>query len=147
MFGAADGNDPLYESISSGRRYIGMEHWLPLFHERLETVFDYLPDAAVTFDHQIDAAAAARFELIAEHCEARQAMLPASRRHALADGAPPSKPVPPKSLFIDAAEWTDILKARPTAEFTPVGPPDRPSSVVDAGRALVQGFTAARRAT
>ena len=21
----------------------GMEHWLPLFHERLETLFDYLP--------------------------------------------------------------------------------------------------------
>src|SRR3546814_15140908 len=48
MFGAADGNDPLYESISSGRRYIGMEHWLPLFHERVETVFDYLPDDVVT---------------------------------------------------------------------------------------------------
>ena len=27
-----------------------MEHWLPLFHERLETLFDYLPDAVVTFD-------------------------------------------------------------------------------------------------
>src|SRR3546814_16242672 len=103
MFGAADGNDPLYESISSGRRYIGMEHWLPLFHERLDTVFDYLPDAAVTFDHQIDAAAAARFELIAEHCEARQALLTPSRRAAISAGAPPSHPVPTNfSLIVHA---------------------------------------------
>ena len=30
-----------------GQRYAGMEHWLPLFYERLETLFDYLPDAPV----------------------------------------------------------------------------------------------------
>ena len=29
------GDDPLYESISAGRQHQGMEHWLPLFHERL----------------------------------------------------------------------------------------------------------------
>ena len=44
-FGATGTDDPLYESISAGRRYVGMEHWLPLYYERLETLFDYLPDA------------------------------------------------------------------------------------------------------
>lgn len=44
-FGAVTGEDPLYESISAGRKYQGMEHWLPLFHERLDTLFDYLPQA------------------------------------------------------------------------------------------------------
>src|SRR3546814_13331450 len=120
MFGAADGNDPLYESISSGRRYIGMEHWLPLFHERLETVFDYLPDAAITFDHQIDAAAAARFELIAEHCEARQAMLPASRPDPLAHAAPPEQPLPSQSRFLFPAAWPEILMSRSTPQSTPL---------------------------
>ena len=33
-----------------------MEHWLPLFHERLETLLDYLPARVVTADHQIDEA-------------------------------------------------------------------------------------------
>ena len=33
-----------------------MEHWLPLFHEHLETLFDYLPDAPVSFDHLADEA-------------------------------------------------------------------------------------------
>ena len=32
-FGAVAGqSDPLYQAITSGRRYMGMEHWLPLFH-------------------------------------------------------------------------------------------------------------------
>ncbi len=29
-FGGLDISDPLYESVTSGRRYQGMEHWLPL---------------------------------------------------------------------------------------------------------------------
>ena len=45
-FGAPERDDPLYEAVSEGRRHPGMEHWLPLFHERLETLFDYLGEAA-----------------------------------------------------------------------------------------------------
>jgi transcription-repair coupling factor (superfamily II helicase) len=41
-FGAAAPDDVLYEAISEGRRYAGMEHWLPLFRQRMETLFDYL---------------------------------------------------------------------------------------------------------
>ena len=37
-FGAATPDDLLYEAVSEGRRYPGMEHWLPLFHDTLETV-------------------------------------------------------------------------------------------------------------
>ena len=29
-FGAVTGDDPLYEAVSEGRRFAGMEHWLPL---------------------------------------------------------------------------------------------------------------------
>ncbi|MFL5096755.1 MAG: transcription-repair coupling factor, partial [Xanthobacteraceae bacterium] len=36
-FGAARRDDLLYEAVSEGRRHPGMEHWLPLVHERLET--------------------------------------------------------------------------------------------------------------
>src|SRR5690606_7826312 len=36
-FGAVQRADPLYEAVSEGRRHPGMEHWLPLFHERLDT--------------------------------------------------------------------------------------------------------------
>ncbi|MCX8508711.1 MAG: transcription-repair coupling factor, partial [Rhodobacteraceae bacterium] len=46
-FGAAGTDDPLYEAVSAGRKHAGMEHWLPYFHDRLETLFDYLPGASV----------------------------------------------------------------------------------------------------
>ena len=42
-FGAPSRDDALYAAVSEGRRFAGMEHWLPFFYERLETLFDYLP--------------------------------------------------------------------------------------------------------
>ena len=53
-FGAARRDDLLYEAVSEGRRHPGMEHWLPLFHERLETLFDYLPGAAIVLEPLVD---------------------------------------------------------------------------------------------
>ena len=53
LFGNVAGDDSLYEAVSAGQRHVGMEHWLPLFHERLETLLDYCPEAVVTADHQI----------------------------------------------------------------------------------------------
>ncbi len=37
MFGPDRGDDALYEAVSSGSRYPGVEHWLPLFYERMDT--------------------------------------------------------------------------------------------------------------
>ena len=42
QFGAAGPDDALYQAVTEGRRFVGMEHWLPLFHPRLDTLFDYL---------------------------------------------------------------------------------------------------------
>jgi transcription-repair coupling factor (superfamily II helicase) len=61
-FGAAGTDDPLYEAVSAGRKHQGMEHWLPFFHDRLETLFDYLPDAAVMLDDQVTPMRLARWE-------------------------------------------------------------------------------------
>ncbi|OYX65001.1 MAG: transcription-repair coupling factor [Sphingomonadales bacterium 32-64-17] len=46
-FGATATQDPLYEAVSEGRRLAGMEHWLPLFEDRLATLFDHLAPADV----------------------------------------------------------------------------------------------------
>ena len=71
-FGAVTGEDPLYHGISAGRRHVGMEHWLPLFHERLESLFDYLPGARISLDPLAEEAVAARLAQIGEHFEARR---------------------------------------------------------------------------
>lgn len=71
-FGAGGVDDPLYEAVSAGRKHAGMEHWLGFFHDRLETLFDYLPDASVTLDDQADAVRAARWDQIADQYDARR---------------------------------------------------------------------------
>ncbi|MBL8834712.1 MAG: transcription-repair coupling factor [Alphaproteobacteria bacterium] len=114
LFGAGD-DDPLYEGVSNGLRPAGVEHWLPLFHERLETLFSYVPNAGVTFDHQIEEAAAARFEQINEYYDARMAQL----RQRNSGEAAPYNPLPADRLYLAPADWEDALAARAVGIFSP----------------------------
>ena len=66
----ASADDPLYEAVTAGRPYAGMEHWLPLFHERLVTLFDYLPGAAGQPTTRSMKRGDARLELIADSTSA-----------------------------------------------------------------------------
>jgi len=118
LFGGNTGDDPLYEAISSGRRYQGQEHWLPFFHPSLETLFDYLPGVGVSFDHMADEAVKRRFEQIREHYEARVDSLEGQRF-----GAPPYKPVPPDQMFLDGKDWASALDARTVSRLTPFDDP------------------------
>ncbi|MDO9126698.1 MAG: transcription-repair coupling factor, partial [Parvibaculum sp.] len=86
--GAVTDGDPLYEAVSEGRKHAGMEHWLPLFHERLETLFDYASDAMVTLDAQAEDANSARLELIGDYYEARVEARKTARDAKLAIDAP-----------------------------------------------------------
>ena len=56
MFGVADRSDLLYHTVSEGRRYVGMEHWLGLFAEGLETVFEHLGEVPLLLDHLVEEA-------------------------------------------------------------------------------------------
>jgi len=108
LFGPVTGDDPLYEAISAGHQHQGMEHWLPLFHDELATLFDYVPNAVVTLDPLVDDARQSRLEQVADHYDARSAAL---ERKAF--GAPPYHPVPANSMFLDEAEWQRLLGAAP----------------------------------
>ena len=79
-FGAPERDDLLYEAVSEGRRHPGMEHWLPLFQERMDTLFDYLDGAPVAIEPQGEDAARERFKQIADYYEARARGAGASRR-------------------------------------------------------------------
>ena len=141
LFGAVSDADPLYAAISAGRRHPGYEHWMPLFHAKLATLPDYLPDAAITLDHQADEAVAARFELIREFYDARQALL---RRK---DSGETYKPLPPDRLYLADGEWRALLGARAVAAFSPFGRDaigGAAATVIDAGGKVGADFSAAR---
>ena len=71
-FGASFKDDEIYEAISAGRKYIGMENWLPFFYEDpLPNLFDYLPLAYVICGKNVDEAAASKAESVADYYKAR----------------------------------------------------------------------------
>jgi transcription-repair coupling factor (superfamily II helicase) len=123
LFGTVTREDPLYEAVSAGRRQIGMEHWLPLFFEKLVTVLDYVPQASVTLDHLSGDATDERFKAIADHYDARKSAM----KRGLEEGGSPYKPLPPDRLYLTAGEWTSRLEKFPVASLFPfeaVGGPD-----------------------
>ncbi len=130
-FGAVTGDDPLYEAVSEGRKALGMEHWLPLFYPALETLFDYVPGALVVLDHQADEARGERLAAIADYYDARKAHagMPAGKS-ALA--APRYNPLPPSALYLDEAEWQNLIEARPLRRLSPFHLPEAPE-IIDAG--------------
>jgi transcription-repair coupling factor (superfamily II helicase) len=126
LFGPGSADDPIYLSVSQGRRHPGMEHWAPLFHERMETLLDYLPGASVSLDHQADDVLAARLEMIEDHYTARK-RLPR-------DGETPYRPLPPNRLYLDRAGWDGMLAGGPHFTFSPFGAPESGSAVDGGGR-------------
>ncbi|MCH8925500.1 MAG: transcription-repair coupling factor [Proteobacteria bacterium] len=138
-FGAVRGADPLYEAVSAGRRHPGMEHWLPLFHEELVTLFDYLPAAAVTLDHQAEEARGARLETIADYFGARKNL----EGGGAIDGST-YKPLDPELLYLSAADWDARLAERAVGQFSPFAAPEHRPEVFDAQGRRGRDFAEAR---
>ena len=138
-FGAAGTDDPLYEAVSAGRKHQGIEHWLPFFHEKLETLFDYLPKAPVLLDDQVMPAHLSRWEQIADQYESRKfAMSQKGRMDTV------YKPVPPEQLYLDEATWIATLDRHRRVQFNPLPHASGPG-VVDAGGRLGRSFAPERQ--
>ncbi|WP_170437699.1 transcription-repair coupling factor [Ruegeria arenilitoris] len=138
-FGAAGTDDPLYEAVSAGRKHQGMEHWLPLFHEKLETLFDYLPDATITLDDQVTPARLARWDSIADQYETRRLAL---ENRSRMDSV--YKPTPPGLLYLDDDAWTQAVAQRRVLQFSPLPQASGPG-VIDAGGRIGRNFAPERQ--
>ena len=118
--GGIDLNDPLYESITNARIYQGMEHWLPLFHSELATLFDYVPDAVLSLSYSTAESMAARHDQVEEFYDAR--------REAMGKqsfGAAPYKPLKPERLYISETEWNQLCADKTVLEISPFENPSR----------------------
>ncbi|HEX2137315.1 MAG TPA: CarD family transcriptional regulator, partial [Microvirga sp.] len=118
-FGAPTRDDRLYEAVSEGRRYPGLEHWLPLFHERLDTLLDYVPGVPVVFDALADDAAAERLAQVKDYYDARHAALGKSQ-----PGVAPYRPLPPEALYMKPEEWAERTGELPLARLTTFAIPE-----------------------
>ncbi|MFT9398773.1 transcription-repair coupling factor [Acetobacter sp.] len=126
VFGPGAASDPLYEHVSDGRRYPGLEHWLPLFHTELETLFDYLPGASFSLDYQAEDVLKGRLEMIEDHYQAR--------RQPVREGETPYRALQPHLLYLDQKGWDAALARAPVVAFSPFAKPDGAQGMDVGGR-------------
>ena len=117
MFGANATQDPLYEAVSEGRRLAGMEHWLPLFEDKLATLFDHLgKDDLVVIDQAALAAADERVKDVRDYFDQRTAITGQAKGNY--------RPLQPDALYMSADELKDALAAAPAHRATPFDEPE-----------------------
>ena len=138
-FGAAGSDDPLYEAISAGRKHQGAEHWLPFFHEKLETLFDYLPDAPVFLDDQVTPSRLSRWDSIADQYDTRREAMGQKNRLGTV-----YKPCPPGLLYLDDAAWEAAVAGHRVLRLNPL-PQGTGPGVIDAGGRVGRNFSPERQ--
>ena len=134
LFGAGATSDPLYQAVSDGRRLAGMEHWLPLFEDRLVTLFDHLANDDVIV---IDSAAAVEERLadVADYFAARK---------DTSGKAPGSyRPLDPGALYLTREEYDSRTAEWPAHRADMFRQPES-GSVIDFGFANARDFAPER---
>ena len=136
MFGAAATGDPLYQAVSEGRRQAGMEHWLPLFEEKLATLFDHLSkDDQIIIDSGAISAGEERLSDITEYHDSRKA--------AAGQKAGSYRPIAEDALYLTRSEYETVLKQWPVHKTSIFAEPEG-TGVVDFGFTSARDFTPER---
>ena len=138
-FGAAGTDDPLYEAVSAGKKPQGAEHWLPFFHETLETLPDYLPDATFVLDDATPAHHADRWIQIADMYDNRREAMQAKGR---VDSV--YKPARPETLYLRPEDLDVALASHRTLHLNPLPAAPGPG-VIDAGGRIGRSFAPERQ--
>ena len=129
-FGADATQDPLYQAVSEGRRLAGMEHWLPLFEDRLATLFGHLSDGdAMVIDNAALQAADERLADVADYRVQREGGT--------------YRPLPETALYLGKDEITAALRDRPVHRASIFAEPDS-DTVLDFGFRSGRDFTPER---
>ncbi len=125
LFGANATSDPLYQAVSDGRRLAGMEHWLPLFEDRMTTLFDHLNDSdIIVIDSGAMGAADERLGDIADYF--------AARRDSSGKAAGSYRPLSPDALYLAKDELADLLRDHPVHRAEIFAQPES-ATVIDFG--------------
>jgi len=135
-FGATATQDPLYQALSEGRRMSGMEHWLPLIEERLETLCDHLGENDLVIrDAAADQALQARSDAIEDYYQNRVRAMEAEPGNY--------RPLEPRTLYFSKEEWAGVEANRPIHLASPFPEPDS-DWVIDFGVTQARDFAPER---
>jgi len=113
-FGPPSG-DQMYEAARASIRRQGVEAWLPLFHDHLDTLFDYAGHSALWGLSALSTEAA--HERLTQASDYHQARLDAGGGDIRT-----AKVLPPERLYLTLDELDASLAERPVVKFSPNEP-------------------------
>ena len=146
-FGGGVSRDPVYAGVSDGIRMQGIEHYLPLFHDTMETVLDYVgPGALYAFDALNEEARQERWDLVEDFYDARRAAVEA-RDTGSGDPAKTQglyRPLDPDRLYLSPDAVQTELQSLIRREHTPFVPIEA-DDVVDFEGKAGRNFIAERK--
>lgn len=135
-FGAEGLKDEIYESVSNGKKYLGMENWLPFFYEdALPDILSYMPEANVVLGIDTDNALKAKMETIADHYQAR---LEALKIRDVSE-ADVYRPILPTLMFLDEKEFVQKIHGRKYCRLSNLSFPDD-KNIIDYGAVPQKNF-------
>ncbi len=145
-FGGGVSRDPIYAAVVEGIRPQGIEHYMPLFYEHVETIFDYIgPHTLIGMDGLLQEAKRERIDLIEDFYTSR-------REHAEArdtGSGDPSKtaglyrPLEIERLYLTDTQWKTQLATQRTRQHTPFESPIE--GTIDFGGRPARNFSVERR--
>ena len=125
-FGSEGLKDELYESISSGKKYLGMEHWLPFFYEdALPDIFSYMPTADVILGIDVENALKSKEEAIID------ARIEALKIRDVSE-VDKYRPIAPDELFLSQPDFISRLQQHQYSKFSGLALPEG-SEVINFG--------------
>lgn len=142
-FGASFKDDEIYEAVSNGKKYIGMENWLPFFYEdTLLGLFDYIPAANIIIGKNVYEAAQSKSESIADYYQARLEALQIKS----ATEIDIYRPIKPELLYYTASEFRNIVEKKSSIEFNSLSIPDA-ETIINSGVIPARNFSNAKNVT
>ena len=119
---AASGKDPLYEAITEGRKHQGFENYMPLFYDKLDTIFDYCKGANISFEHDVEGVFEERFETIKDSYNSRLVYVK-SGQYGSADHF-----LKPEKLYFLENEFNKALEQKTCVYFSKFSKPENTSN-------------------
>lgn len=105
LFKGPFSTDPLYNAISEGRRYSGMEHWIPLFYSVMCSIIDYLPsDIRISISDFVVEDSFQRIRLINKYYDSR-----INFNKDVHFSEESYNPIPPDKLYLTSKELESIF--------------------------------------
>lgn len=128
-------DDPLYEAVSNGQKVPGVEHWLPLFSNQMISLADYIPDAPIFLQHDVESALSTRMEAIHDFFDSRTSWVETTSSSENKQEKSNYRPLPPDQLYLSATDLQNLFQKQQTIRISPFAD----SRPVHSGHIEIQG--------